>query len=86
MEVVFEVYITDTETGETRVQVEPYEWDDRFEYLWGDGGNFSCDCNRSLFFTRAGDEEEIDIHCGMERYIIEVKVDGEPVYTEVEQK
>jgi hypothetical protein len=36
-----------------------------FYWLDGDG---SCDCKRSIFFHRSGDEEEHPSTCGDERY------------------
>lgn len=48
----FLAHITRKESGETRVH--KFEDDDPFNpYIWQDG-NYSCDCNRSLFFARAG--------------------------------
>lgn len=40
-------------------------------YLWTDG-NYGCDCNRSMFFARAGneaeDDDEPDVECGDEKF------------------
>jgi hypothetical protein len=38
-------------------------------YQWSDG-NYSCDCNRALFFARAGGEEEPEVECGEGAYAI----------------
>ena len=62
--------ITDTETGETRIYEDEYPYND---FLWTEG-NYSCDCNRGLFFERAGGREP-DPHehmCGFSRFTIEV--------------
>ena len=50
------VAITKIETGETRIHEDtyPYKIDSRF--IWEEG-NYSCDCNRNLFFERAGGNE-----------------------------
>lgn len=51
--------ITDTKTGITR----RYEDNDAspdpdvLEFVWREG-NFGCDCNRALFFARAGGESD----------------------------
>jgi hypothetical protein len=61
----------------------PYEFED---FIWTEG-NYSCDCNRELFFERAAGKEhgEIDSPCGKGRFRIDwIKIDstGETVYTE----
>lgn len=38
-------------------------------FIW-DEGNYSCDCNRSLFFARAASEDEPDEPCGSGQYKI----------------
>lgn len=55
------------------------------QYIWREG-NYACDCNRSLFFARAGGEEEIDYDCGETAFTI-MKIlskDGEVLYSEAE--
>ncbi len=45
-------------------------------------GNYSCDCNRHIFFERAAgvESKDADEMCGDERYtLIGVVVDGETV-------
>ncbi|HEX5016541.1 MAG TPA: hypothetical protein VFX15_03025 [Actinomycetes bacterium] len=86
----YTVHITDATTGETREHVEQGRWDETAEFLWEDG-NFACDCNRFLWFERAAgkdpnaaDYEGEDQDCGMERYSVVIKVDGEIVYSEDE--
>jgi hypothetical protein len=57
-------------TGEVRAiehwSFEPYEDGD---YLWTEG-NYACDCNRHLFFERAGgrEPESREVACGDEKY------------------
>jgi len=36
-------------------------------YIWEDG-NYSCDCNRALFFARAASEDEPNETCGHRQY------------------
>lgn len=71
-----EVQIKDTTTGEVRVtkhtvwstnKGERYGGAD--EFMWLDG-NYGCDCNRGLFFWRAGDVELKDPRCGHGRYVV----------------
>lgn len=57
-------------------------------YIWEDG-NFSCNCNRSLFFGRAGGEEEpMEADCGDGLYSVQLrnKKTGEVYYDELEAK
>ena len=53
------------------------------DYAWHDG-NYSCDCNRELFFARAADEPEPEINCSDGRFRARiVRVDtGAVVYEE----
>lgn len=69
------VYVKKAETGETRID-RSHEWDDSEDsahgYMWGEG-NFSCDCNRELFFCRAVDEDEPEESgCGDERFSVKI--------------
>jgi len=41
-------------------------------FIWKDG-NFSCDCNRHLFFQRAIGEEESDIECSEGKYSVNLR-------------
>lgn len=90
------VSIIDTETGRLAVVEDESDLDDDvFVYLWSDGGNFSCDCNRASFFARArGEPEPVDPPCGDSRYrapyaISEdgrrLELDGEEVTAEAER-
>lgn len=72
MRYAFEIH--DTETNETRQYQDSYDWDDESHmlYMFRDG-NYSCDCNRELFFQRAVGEPETDldeVSCGDGRYVI----------------
>lgn len=53
--------------------------------IWEEG-NFSCDCNRELFFDEAGgDENESNEEptCGNTRYSVNIKrLSGEVIYKE----
>lgn len=59
--------LLDTYTGETR------EVDGINEYSWTDG-NWSCDCNRMMYFGR---EDESGNCVGCHRYLV-VKADFKP--------
>lgn len=64
-------------------QSEPWN-DETSDFLWSEG-NYACDCNRSLFFNRAGDEPDDKNHsCGNEVYslMIEDAVTGERLYAD----
>jgi len=65
------VYIRNNETNEERFYPEDMEWQDHFDYLWSDG-NYGCDCNRGLFFARAGEEPDPDWGCGHEKYSVRI--------------
>lgn len=63
----------------------PTTWDvvDEFEvdeYLWSEG-NYSCDCNRALFFARAGGEPDPVRPCGEVAFSVQiVGTDGKVLY------
>jgi len=63
----YKVALRDNETGEIRIHEEPvYDYD---EHLWSEG-NYSCDCNRFIFFNRAvGIEPRTRCECGATRYV-----------------
>ncbi len=78
------------ETGEAREAFENLIWEEEFEeklclYIWQEG-NFSCDCNRYLFFQRAKGEDEIDddCKCGHSKFDIQIynPLNGELLYNE----
>jgi hypothetical protein len=69
----YTVILRNNATGEERRYADGFEWDDEghFTFMWTDG-NYGCDCNRELFFKRAGGEQgKVDLddeRCGSERY------------------
>lgn len=66
----YQVEITDTVRGETRLaKMDDLDWHSASDYWWTEG-NFCCDCNRGDVWTRAGGEEpgENDYPCGYERF------------------
>lgn len=68
------VHIRRNADGEVRQYVDKYPWDSGSEYMWADG-NYSCDCNRYLFFMRAAGEDEgklIDDRCGDDGYSVRI--------------
>ena len=73
--------------GATRRYHDPSAWEDYSEYMWSDG-NYSCDCNRSLFFARAtggevGLEESED--CGNASYRVRITDDnGSRLYADAD--
>ena len=75
------VEIRRNETGETRKYEYEYPWDG--DYIWTDG-NYSCDCNRRLFFGYAAGEkgEDIETECGKGAFSIRIWDAGEIVYDE----
>ena len=62
------VLIEKVETGERRWYDEGDDYS-AIEFQWSEG-NYSCDCNRALFFARAGGEPEHDVDCGEELYAV----------------
>ncbi len=63
--------ITETKTGDVRDVPFDGEWDSTYDdYLWFDGGNYTCDGNRSLFFARAGGEPEPEHECSIDRFTV----------------
>lgn len=45
--------IRKNETAEVRPCIQPHAWEDSSEWWWTEG-NGGCDCNRHLYFERAG--------------------------------
>jgi hypothetical protein len=75
-------HIRRSSTGETR----QYDFDYYGDYTW-DEGNYSCDCNRALFFARAkGEEDPEDRPCGEEAYFVRITAadDGRELYCDTE--
>ena len=86
-DMLLHAHITDTLTGETRV----HHWIESSPGIvgfdWGDNNN-SCDCNRSLHFSRAGGGDGwSEIHdCGGSRFRVRILDDaGALVYEDARQ-
>lgn len=86
--------IRDNHTGEVRSHVCDELWPVT-NYMWTDG-NYGCDCNRGIFFRRAGqedddppdkDEEEETSRCGTGRYSVRLinPVDGKVIHSEFDE-
>lgn len=71
-------HIRNNGTGEIRQSKEKIMWDEKngcpLIYIWKDG-NFSCDCNRKLFFADAGNEDISmeDAPCGEGKYSVNLE-------------
>ena len=83
-----DVHITDTETGETRVYKPDFEetdseWstaDEGVGFMWGEG-NYSCDCNRGLFFERVNGSDAWDeVGCSDGLFSVRITDNGELLY------
>jgi hypothetical protein len=81
------ITIRDNSTGVVRTGLmKEYQYYDS-DWIWSDG-NYSCDCNRTLFFARiGGDPEPTDEKCGHDRFDITVvdAVTGKTIYDELEE-
>ena len=83
------VTLRDTVTDECRSFNDAYlSFDDDgsfFDFQWSEN-NYSCDCNRRLFFERAGgrEPEEHEMPCGEGRFLVVsiIHPDGRLLYTE----
>lgn len=86
---VEEVTLVHLPTGEIRTQRGPADGltPGGADFMYRDG-NYSCDCNRALFFARAGGTPEREIpelpcNGGPNEYVVtSVKLDGVEVYSE----
>jgi hypothetical protein len=80
-------FIRKEETGEVRQSKHNIQIDSGIHdpwHMWSEG-NYSCDCNRELFFERSKNVEMDDrnLVCGDGvRFSVNIKVDGEMVYQE----
>jgi hypothetical protein len=78
-----------TEVSSGRVALFPYapvggrEWHDIDEYLWADG-NYSCDCNRRLFFDESlgTTTTSAELNCGDSAFVVRVTGPQGEVYRE----
>lgn len=59
------VYLQDSRNGNKSSEFFDYDYHD---YLWREG-NFSCDCNRSIFLY---DDEDKELPCNAEENIINI--------------
>ena len=96
MDYKIDVYLRDLNTGYSDVYHTHDPFDNEFynngfgTYLWSEG-NYSCDCNRSLFlycYAENGTGKYKDYPCGEGNIIIDkiVRVDtGEILYSENEE-
>lgn len=79
------VYIRRNSDGVVRDYKDDWPWEKSnsgVEYQWADG-NYSCDCNRKLFFCRAANEPEEDIECGDSAYDVRITDDaGKEIYAD----
>lgn len=86
-----DVHLKDRTTGEQRVYHDTFDWKgdvEGIQYMYEDG-NYCCDCNRELFFTRAGGEDDkaVDVGCGFARFQVEKIVErgtDNVIYSEAE--
>jgi hypothetical protein len=67
----YDVQIRCNATGKIRVYHEDSPWLESSEFGWTEG-NYSCDCNRRLFFERAGggDPDLDETRCGDRAYTV----------------
>ncbi len=83
-----QVTITRASDGESRTYADVYEntethpeceecaEPDAIAYQWGEG-NYSCDCNRGLFFWRASGGVGYESHpCGHDGYWVTIRDEG----------
>jgi GH43 family beta-xylosidase len=70
--------------GEIAVRRE--DRDEFSDFIWSEG-NYSCDCNREIFFCLARDESETNEDCGESRYSVRITDDdtGAIQYDEFEK-
>lgn len=81
------VTIRKNDTGETRAYQSEHDCTgEHADYIWSEG-NYACDCNRSLFFQRAGGVVAPESgQCGSDAYSICVKTqDGRVIWDELDE-
>lgn len=81
-----QIEILDTTTGEKCKFHDDDTVDDEFVvlYLWEEG-NYSCDCNRALFFAKALRMPQgalNDVPCGTSRFLVRISREGDVLYDE----
>jgi hypothetical protein len=80
------IEIRRNEDGVVRTYHQDFPWDAGSDYLWG-AGNYSCDCNRSLFFQYAVGltaQEADDYECTDGRFAVRITEGGRLVYKDGE--
>lgn len=72
----YRVLIRKNNTNECRwYDAGDYSDPETIEFLWSEG-NYSCDCNRGLFWARANNEADPDRECGISEYdVIDAETD-----------
>ena len=82
------VRITKNDTGEVREYVDP-DGSETVPFMWSEG-NYTCDCNREIFFKRARNEDvDLDAqNCSYGRYSVEIldPESNEVIYADRETK
>lgn len=63
----YEISLTDTKTGETKIIRREGVFDDGEEFIWNEG-NYSCDCNRHRVFYNLTSSDHVP--CGHERFTV----------------
>lgn len=81
------VKIKNNNTGEVRKFEDELNFDEETNtpstWMWEEG-NYSCDCNRSLFFNRAGNEDDGNHECSEGEFSANIYniVDNSLIYEE----
>jgi hypothetical protein len=72
----YTIHLRNKLTGETRVYKDEYDWQDSGEYeaeelmlFMYEEGNYSCDCNRSLFLYDWNEDKKLE--CGGDIIVID---------------
>ncbi len=77
------VFIKKVSTGEVvQYRTDIWSYGGLNFYLW-EHGNYSCDCNRALFFERTKGNEPENINCGESEYVVEIEVHGKIQYKDI---
>ncbi len=67
---MYHVAVRNNETKEVRMYSHDDDWEEHSDYIWAEG-NYSCDCNRAIFFAEVNNEDTehaVDLPCGDEKY------------------
>jgi hypothetical protein len=85
--IVVHIAIRENATGDIRLTYQDFPDVGLAEFMFADG-NFSCDCNRRLFFRRAGGEDDLaDLSgdsCGGDAFSVLLLAAGDtsPIYSD----